>query len=91
MRTRSLPSIRDLQLFRSEKEIASEGSLRFGGACECTRQGNTLGTSSRHWRSVARGYWWSLHKTKQAAASPFHCCLVSPGSRAALTARPNHV
>ena len=30
--------------------------------------------------------------TKLAAASPFHCCLVSPGSkRAILTCPPNHV
>jgi len=30
--------------------------------------------------------------TKLAAASPFHCCLVSPGSkRAFLTCPPNHV
>jgi len=29
-----------------------------------------------------RSYWRSL-RTKQAAASPFHCCLVSPGSKKA--------
>jgi len=39
------------------------------------------GTSSRRWRSVARGYWRSLYTTRLAAASPFHSQLVSPGSR----------
>ena len=29
-----------------------------------------------------RSYWRSL-RTKLAAASPFHCCLVSPGSKKA--------
>jgi hypothetical protein len=42
-----------------------------------------MGASSRHWRSVVRSYWCSLHKTKLAAASPFHCRLVSPGSKKA--------
>ena len=32
------------------------------------------------------------YETKLAAASPFHCCFVSPGSKGALLARPpNHV
>src|SRR5581483_4172808 len=42
------------------KKFASEGILRFGGAC--IRQDSKLGASSRHWRSVARDYWRSLHK-----------------------------
>jgi len=62
-------------------KIAPEGSRLFGGACFLHKI--KTGTSSRRWRSVARGYWRSLHKTKLAAASPFHCCLVSPGSKKA--------
>jgi hypothetical protein len=42
------------------------------------------GTSSRHWRSVARGHWRSLHLTRVAASSPFHNSLVSPGSKGGL-------
>ena len=46
------------------KKIASKGKLRFGGACIELLQ-DQAGTSSRHWRSVVRGYWRSLYKRSQ--------------------------
>ena len=65
--------------FRGRK-IAPEGYLLFGGAClSQVKVGD-------QWPALEVGSTRPLVipiQTKLAAASPFHCCLVSPGSKKA--------
>ena len=63
----------------AQRKIASEGLLRFGGAC--MKQDSKVGCQ---WPALEVGSARPLTiptQTRLAAASPFHGCLVSPGSK----------
>ena len=56
------------------------------------KQESKVGASSRHWRSVARDYWQSLHKRDQLRLPLSTAASCLPALREAFTYRlPNHV